>query len=203
MAVSSTQRDLSSILKTSQQKAVSTGALTIGLLAILVWGSLRPTISTIFETNDKFQEKTAVLQLLKTQNSRLTQLLAQREEAKDDLRNLDLYFPYDGNFSLFIVNLNMIARKYEYKMDSVTFSETINKQIENNQALQYDGMKPVSFQVSLTGNSSNLFSYLSYLENTPFFPKVIDISYGSSLNEDKNNLSITFLIYKLNGQLYQ
>jgi hypothetical protein len=173
-------------------------------MAILVWGSLRPTITTIFETGEKFNQKTQLLDALKTQNSTLTQLLAEREEAKDELKNINLYFPFDGNFSLFIINLNQIANKYDFEMSNVSFAETTNRQIENNPAFQYVSMKPTTFQVGLKGNSSNLFQFASYLENTPFFPKLVNISYSGSPQADgKTAVDVTFLVYKLESPLYK
>ncbi|WKZ30508.1 MAG: hypothetical protein QY314_01905 [Candidatus Dojkabacteria bacterium] len=201
--VSSSTRDLSDILKTSQQKAFSTGALTVALIAILVWGSLRPTIITIFETGEKFNQKTQLLEALKSQNSTLTQLLAEREEAKDELQNIDLYFPYDGNFSLFIINLNQVAHQYDFRMPNVSFAETSSRQIENNPTFQFIGMRPTTFQIGLEGNPANIFQFSSYVENTPFFPKLINISYSNPKDGNTTAVDLTYLVYKLDTPLYK
>lgn len=200
MATRQTQRDITSILRTSQQKALSTGVLTVVLIAVLVLGSLRPTLSTIFETNQKYEEKQQLLSTLKTQNQKLTQLVALKQDAKDTVDSINTYFPYDGDFSLFIVNLNQIANTYKLTMGNVSFSETLNNQIKENEAFVYKGMTPTTFQVTLSGDRTNLYSFLSYLESAPFFPKIISVQFGASTTQN-TLISIAFVVYKLESQL--
>jgi len=194
------QRDITAILRTSQQKAISTGLLTLILIAVLVIGSLRPTIITILETNQKYEEKQQLLTTLKHQNQRITQLVSQKQDAKNTLDAINHYFPYDGNYSLFIVNLNQIAKSYQLDMPNVSFSESINNQIKENSLFSYKGMTPTTFQVTLTGSKSNLVSFLSYLENSPFFPKIVGIQH-SGLLSSSGTISLTFVVYKLENEL--
>ncbi|MCC7304423.1 hypothetical protein IT418_03375 [bacterium] len=191
-------RNVSNILRTSQQKAISTGLLTFALVVALLWGSFRPTMITIIETNRKYAEKEATLAKLEQQNSNITSLLKDRLDQDEKLAMLDYYFPVDGDFSLYIVNMNHIAKKYGLTMDSVSFSANYFRQVEKIEALQFQEMTPVTFQASLTGDPSNLSPFLSYIENTPFLPKVLSIGYSPNRNNSaKTTMSVTFLLYKL------
>ena len=75
MAQLAGSRNVLDLLQTSQQKAISTGLLTFALMVALLWGSFRPTVITIIETNRKFAEKEVLLQKLDTQNTNLATLL--------------------------------------------------------------------------------------------------------------------------------
>lgn len=199
MAQLAQDRNINSILKTSQQKAISTGILTFTLVAALLWGSFRPTIITILETNKKYQEKTAALAKFEQQNSNLTTLLTKRIELQPELTSFDYFFPHDGDYSLFIVNLNQIAKNYGLVLSSVVFSDTYYRQVEKVSALQFNPMIPVTFQVSITGDSGKIAQFLSYIESTPFQPKVISVSYAPNHSKPTQTaISLTFLMYKMN-----
>jgi hypothetical protein len=197
-----TTRDISGILRTSQQKAFSTGIFTFGLIAVLLWGSLRPTISTIFETSEKFQTKQALLKQLENQNTTLTKLIADKESLKDDLKKLDTYFPSDGNYALFIANLNLIFTKYNYTLQSVNFSNTITRQLETNPNYAFEQMSPVTFQFAIRGNPSNIVALTSYIEGTPYVPKILSVSYTyNKTKPDDTDIVVSLLVYKLSAPI--
>lgn len=197
-------RNVMNILRTSQQKAISTGLLTFALVVALLWGSFRPTVITIIETNRKFSEKQATLAKLEQQNSHITSLLKDRLEQNDKLAALDYYFPFDGDYSLYIVNLNQIAKKYQLRLDAVSFSANFFRQVEKITALQYEEMTPVTFQASLNGDPSNLAAFLRYVESTPFLPKVLSVGYSPNRNKpEQTTMSATFLLYKMTNSAAQ
>lgn len=199
MAQLATQRDIDSILKTSQQKAVSTGLFTFILVVVLMIGSFKPTIITIFETSRKLKDREIVYQKLSTHNANLTKLIQSQIELSDRFRQLNYYYPYDGDFSLFISNLNQITKKFNLSLESISFSETVNNQVDRVEVLQFEQMSPMSFQVSIKGDPADLNSFLSYLESTPYFPKILSISYSPNKTITKDtSVSLTLLLYKMN-----
>lgn len=200
MAQLASTRNISSILQTSQQKAISTGLLTFALVVALLWGSFRPTFITIVQTNRKYEEKRAALDKLELQNTNLTSLLKDRLEQKDKLKELDYYFPSDGDYSLLVTNLNQIAKKYKLRLDSVSFSASYFRQVEKISALQFPEMTPQTFLVSLTGDPAQLTDFVTYLESIPFLPKVLNISYAPNKTDvSKTSVSMTLLLYKMSS----
>lgn len=201
MAELAKTRNIADLLQTSQQKAISTGLLTLVLVTVLLWGSFRPTLLTILETNTKFQEKTDILNRLETQNTRLTELLSKQAELSKEINALDHYFPSNGDYSLFITNLNSIAEKNNLKLNSVSFSASYFRQVANNVNLQYPEMTPTTFQVAITGDPANLPVFLSFLEGTPFMPKILSIGYSPNRsNPLKTTMSVTLLLYKMTAR---
>lgn len=191
-------RDVSTFLKTSQQKAVSTGLLTLALVTALLWGSFRPTVATIIETSRKYDEKKSALTIIRKQNANLTNLVQQRADNEKILTGLDYYFPYDSDFSLFVTNLHEISGSYGLTMESVSFSENYIRQIERVDALNFENMTPLMFQVSLSGSTTRLAAFLSYIESTPFLPKVISVNYTpNKATLEKTSISVTLLVYKM------
>lgn len=200
MAQLAGKRSVFDLLQTSQQRTISTGILTFALLVALLWGSFRPTIITIIETNRKYAQKEALLQKLDTQNTNLATLLLDQLQEEEKLSALDYYFPSNGDYSLFVINLNQTAKKYSLLMNSVSFSSSYFRQVEKITALQFPEMIPMTFQVSLVGDPSRLGSFLSYLESMPFQPKVLSVSYAPNKTDtSKTALSVTLLLYKMTG----
>jgi len=193
-------RNIASLLQTSQQKAISTGLLTFALVVALLWGSFRPTLVTIIETSRKFEDKTALLKKMQQQNTNLTRLLRDQLEQKEKLLALDYYFPNDGDYSLFITNLQPISQRYGFSMTTVSFSSSYFRQVEKITDLQFPEMTPVTFQVSLTGDPAKLGAYLAFIEQMPFQPKVLSVSYSPSrVDASKTQISLTLLLYKMSA----
>lgn len=193
-------RNIAGILQTSQQKAISTGLLTLALVVALLWGSFRPTIVTIIETSREYDNKVALLGKMKTQSANLTSLLRDQLEQKEKLLALDYYFPSDGDYSLFVTNLQPISLRYGFTMPSVSFSSSYFRQVEKISDLQFSEMTPVTFQVSLIGDPVKLGEYLSYIEQMPFQSKVLSVSYSPNKTETtKTQISLTLLLYKMSA----
>jgi hypothetical protein len=193
-------RNISGLLQTSQQKAISMGLLTFALVVALLWGSFRPTLVTIIETSRKFEDKTLLLEKMKQQSANLTSLLRDQLEQKEKLLALDYYFPSDGDYSLFVTNLQPISSRYGFSMPSVSFSSSYFRQVEKISDLQFPEMTPVTFQVSLVGDPAKLGSYLSYIEQMPFQPKVLSVSYSPNKTDvAKTQISLTLLLYKMSA----
>ncbi len=200
MAQLAGSRNITGVLQTSQQKAISTGLLTFALVVALLWGSFRPTMITIIQTNRKYTEKQATVEKLVQQNTNLTSLLKDRLEQKEKLQALDYYFPNDGDYSLFITNLNQIAKRYKLSLDSVSFSASYFRQVEKIADLQFAEMTPQTFMVAVTGDTTQLADFLTYIESTPFLPKVLSISYTPNKTEPaKTGMSLTLLLYKMSS----
>lgn len=200
MATLAKSRNIADLLQTSQQKAFSTGLLTLVLVTALLWGSFRPTILTIIETNKKYNEKKALLDRMETQNTRITTLVSQQNELADEMQALDAYYPNDGDYSLFVTNVNELARKHGFWLTAVSFSSNYYRQVESDKNLQYEGLNPTTFQLSLVGNYVNIHQFLTYLENLPFLPEILSLSYSPNANDPtKTTISVTILVYKLNS----
>lgn len=200
MAQLATDRNISSIIQTSQQKAISTGLLTFTLIVVLLWGSLRPTVSTILTTTRKLSEREAALSNLQQHNANLTKLKTAQLELADDLTNLNYYFPYDGDFSLFVVNLNEIATDHDLTLQSVSFSEKYASKIEEVNSLKFDEMRPITFNVALEGDPNDVAKFLSYMENTPFLPKILGVGYSPGVVLKSNTvITVSMLLYQMNS----
>jgi len=194
------ERKLGDILKTNQQKAVSTGFLTFVLLVILLIGSFRPTVKTISEARRKVDNRERALRKLTEHNAALTSLKEQQLKLDTELSALNYYFPSDGDFSLFITNLNEMALENNLILEAISFSNSYNDRIENIASLQYEEMTPVTFQIALRGAPEDLSTFLAFAENTPFLPKVLSISYSPNrVLSQETSLSVTLLVYKMNS----
>lgn len=202
MAQLAESRNIEKLVRTSQQKAISTGILTFTLVVVLLFGSLRPTIGTITNATKKLRERKAAYEMLQTHNANLTELKTQQrtQSVKEKLQALDYYFPSDGDFSLFVVNLSEIARTHHLVVESVSFSDRYNNQIAEVEELQFEEMRPVTFTVSLQGDPGDLARFISYMENTPFLPKILGVGYSpGQIIKDKTAISVTMLLYQMNS----
>jgi|GEM_PF-2434907 len=191
------QVNIGALLRNSQQKAFSTGILSLVLLNIIIWGSLRPTINTIIKTKTEYEKLQRDLITLKEQNVTLSRLISEREDLKESLKNIDSYFPNDENYSLFIDNIHRILSKFGYDLISISFTSdaTSVKSIPT-----IENMDPIIFDLTVKGQVGKVKEVTSYLENLPFVPQIISINYSVKKvdNSKDNNVQISFrlLLYK-------
>lgn len=198
------KREAISLGKNNQQKAVNTTLLTLILVAVLAWGSLRPTIQTITNTSKKYNEYSAALEKLKTFNTNLTQLISSQDENKDDLKKIDLYYPYDANYSLFIANLKEISTQHGFALNGVSFTAQGQRQLENTQKLKYSNLASTAFRLEIEGALNNLPEYLVHIERLPYSPKIIGVAYSPNARDvTKNKINITIVLYRLNNKVVQ
>jgi Tfp pilus assembly protein PilO len=166
--------------------------LSIFVMIILIVFAIRPTILTITRINKEIKEKTTVDSLLEKKIETLSELDKQYATSKKEFDNLELIFPADGNFSLFMSNIDAIAARNGFALMSVNFDnykgDTFN--------IGTKVLVPKAVRLSIRGKDSNLINLLKDLEALPMYPVVESVSF--STQKDKDGLSS----FSLNLRIY-
>lgn len=187
-------------LNTSQRKAISLGTLTALLVAILVWGSFRPTIVAITEVLSKNKQGTEWLTLLSTKNTNLSQLIEEQQQISTQLSSLTSYFPPDSNFSLFIANLDSGAKRNSFTLDNVQFDEKRTQQVDRDAVFSFTKLQPILFNISVNGPAANIPGYLNFLSSMPYGVRIVETSYAESRSTNVD-VNIRLIVYKLRSEV--
>lgn len=175
-----------------QNKAYSFGAFTIIVVIILLVGAIRPTLLTITKINRDINDKTLINERLDSKLDNLSRLNSQYSERSADIKALPLMFPTQGNFSLFMSNVEDIAKSNGYVLNSVSFGNP------NEVSYKYTVLKPWMARISVTGNRSNIIKLLNAYENMPMYPIVNKLSFArDSSSSGLTQFSIDLVIFRI------
>ncbi len=176
-------------------------AFSLFVMIVLIIFAIRPTILTITRINKEIKEKTAVNRLLDSKITTLSELDKQYAESKKQLSNLELIFPADGNFSLFMSNIDAIVARNGFALMSINF----DRYKGDSFGLGTKIFVPTSVRLSIRGGDSNLVNLLKDLEDLPMYPVVEGISYSTQKDKDGlSSFSINLRIYNIeNDKFYK
>lgn len=189
-----------SLTRSVQGKTISTTILTLIMLNLVFWGAVKPTISQAISLHTQSQNYENIYNKLHTKNETITKVYNQYQDIKPQLKSLNYYFPYDGDFSLLIANLHKIAQDYGFSLQQISFSERITKQLRKNLSNKLLQLQPTTFTCELKGPLANLNAFITHWENTPFMPKVVNITYGAQTHA-RQSIMIMFVVYRLKYNL--
>jgi len=180
------------ITSSVRNKTYSFAIFTLLVVIVLLVGAIRPTVITISRINKEIKEKSEINDMLDTKINNLAQLSNQDSELSDQIEMFPLIFPTQGNFSLFMANIEEIAKDNGYKLIGINFDDP---DIEKD---SLSALAPWSARVNITGKKSNLVKFLEDLESTPMYPDVIQVSYANQVNETGlTAFNVNVLIYRI------
>lgn len=174
---------------------------SIVVVIILVIFAIRPTIATIVRINQEIREKTRTNEQLEKKINTLSDLDNEYTPNKEKFDNLELVFPADDNFSLFLANIEAVVARNGFALNNLGFSRYRGRNYNINTRV----LVPYSVSFSVRGRQRNLISLLRELEDLPMYPAVESLSF--SIDEDQEELpsfSINLRIYRIeNKQFYK
>lgn len=183
-----------------KKRYIFTG-VTIGISILLIIFAIRPTILTITKINAEIKEKNRLNTSLDTKISTLSTLDKQFADIGDDLNDLRLIYPADGDFSLLLANIGPVLSRNGFYLNGISF----DKYSEKNVSFVPKVLVPWSVKISTKGKTSNVVNLLKELEALPMYPVVESFSYSDQKGEDGlTNFSINLRIYKIeNSNFYE
>mgnify|MGYP000927973380 CR=1 FL=1 len=184
------------IIKESPEKKKSYIFLgfSVFVVIVLVVFAIRPTILTITRINKEIKEKTVVNNLLESKINILSALDKQYAEYKSDLSNLELIFPSDCNFSLFISNIDAVVSRNGFSLTSINFDKYKGDSFNIGTKV----LVPQTVRLNVKGKESNLINLFKDLESLPMYPVIESISYSTQKDKDElSSFSISLRIYNI------
>jgi len=179
--------DILKIIKEASEKKISYifAGVTIAVAIILIIGAIRPTVITITRIRSEIAKKETTDKALGEKISALTELDTQYIELKDDFENISLVFPTEGDFSLFMANIDAVSSRNGFVLIGLSFSE-----YKEDNPITTNILEPWAVRLTVEGKKNNLVNFLRDLESLPMYPVVESLSY-SDKTEDEEATSFT------------
>ncbi|HOV34392.1 MAG TPA: hypothetical protein PLS56_00125 [Candidatus Dojkabacteria bacterium] len=178
------------IVKEAPEKRKGYGFFAVTLIAsiLLIVFAIRPTILTITRIKKEIKGKEIMNSQLDTKITTLSSLDKIYLENKESFDSLKLIFPADGNFSLFLSNVDSIVARNGFALTGIIFDDYKG---ETYKASSTSVLKPKTARVTVSGKVVNIVNLLKDFEALPMYPVVETLSFTN--HEDDNGM-ITFSI---------
>ncbi len=192
MAESKALRNIFVILEGNKNKTYTFAIITIVVVLILLLGAIRPTVLTINRINKEVSDKKVLNQQLDDKLNALQKLENEYEYLREDIDYLPLLFPTQGNFSLFMSNIDAIAKESGFDLLTIGFSP------EDEYKAGTSVLVPWAVKINISGPRSNLISFMEKVESMPMAPVITEVSFARSKNNAQSgNVSLSIVIYRV------
>lgn len=187
--------DLLKIVREASEKRISYifAGVTIVVTIVLIAFAIRPTVITITRINSEISTKKKTDIALADKIGALTELDTQYIGLKDDFENISLVFPTEGDFSLFMANINAVSSRNSFVLTGLAFSE-----YKDDNPLSTNILEPWSVRLGVDGRVADLINLLKDLESLPMYPVIESISYSDqSESEETTSFTVQMRIYHI------
>ncbi len=186
------------IVITSKKREVATFLMiTLAVLIVLIALPIRLMALSVIRINNEIEGKRRIKQQLDTKINNFTQLNAEYQEIREDFKDFPLIFPSDGDYSLFLANLDEICKENFFRLENV--GVTSSRGSMKKEGVSFQELNSWDVNISVVGRRSDLARFLEQIEAMPMYPTINVIGFKNEINEDGLlGFNISFRIYGVN-----
>lgn len=197
MSRTATSHDSIQIINKKKKEVAIFIIITLIVLIVLITFPVRMMTVKVMQINNEIEGKRRIKEQLDEKIENLTQLNTEYQELREDLKDLPLIFPNQGDYSLFTTNLDEIAKANNFRLASVNFSEERTRR----QDVPFETLNFWDANISVAGRRTDLIHLLEDIEKMPMLPTVNRVSFRNETDDDDLlNFTITVRIYGVNMQ---
>lgn len=165
-------------------------SLTVFVVSFFIIVAIKPTLVTIAKLQREISDKEAATEKLQIKIDSLVRAQAEMVNYLDDIEVLDKTIPDEIDYAKTALIIEDIAQQTNLQIKSLSFSNLgESRQIKNTNG----GGKFLSepFNVSLSGNYTDMRAFLARFENSKRLPLFDRTSFSSQISETGNQLNLT------------
>lgn len=192
MAESKALRNLSVILSGNKNKTYTFGIITVVVVLVLLFGAIQPTLLTISKITTEVTKKKTLNTQLDAKINSITKLGNDYEYLREKIDYLPLLFPTQGNFSLFLSNIDVITKESGFNLVSISFSA--NEDYSSSTTT----LVPWGAKITVSGSRANLIQLMEKIEAMPMSPVINNVSFSRNKSNSQNtSISLNIIIYRI------
>lgn len=197
MSKETTSHDTIMIINQKKREVGIFISITLVVLTILILFPIRLMALSVIKINNEIEGKRKIKEQLDNKIRNFTQLNVEYQEIRDDLKDFTLIFPNEGDYSLFVANLEEICKANYFRLESVNVtSSRSSREVGEN---PFDSLNIWTTNISVLGRRSDLLRLLEDIEGMPMHPTASVVSYKNELNNDGFlSFSISIKMYGVN-----
>ena len=191
--------DAITIISKKKKEATLFIVITLVVLIVLIAFPIRLMAISVININKEVEGKRRIRENLDTKITNLTQLNTQYQEIRENLVDFPLVFPSQGDYSLFVANLEEVCKANYFRLESVSVSA--QKGSSETEVKKFEVLNVWEARISVVGRRSDIVDLLEKIEAMPMYPSVINFSYINEIDDDGFlKFSILLKLYGVNKQ---
>jgi Tfp pilus assembly protein PilO len=194
MSKETVSHDAIIIINKKKKEAILFIIITLVVLVVLVAFPVRLMALSVIKINHEIEGKRRIKERLDKKITDLTLLNTEYQDVKDNLKDFPLLFPTQGDFSLFVANIEEICKSNYFRLESVNVSQ--QRGGIKTQGTSYEVLNVWDVNVTVVGKRSDLVSLLESFESMPMYPTVVSLTFQNEV--DANG----FLKFSISMQIY-
>jgi len=183
--------DLSRFYQKKEVRVYTSIVLSILTVAFFLFFAIRPTIVTIVGLVKEIKDKRTIAEQLEDKINALNSAQIEYQRIERNLYLVDEAFPVDPRLSLYIRQLEALARRHNVDIQSLQFKGTTLK----GKGEGKETSPEVSFSLALAGDYPRLKSFLDTLTRLRRLVVVDSFTFQTGKEEERLILSLDAQIY--------
>lgn len=184
------------IIQRKKKQVFTVGFLTAFVLLVLIVGAIRPSIATIIKLREDISQKELLLEDLTGKINTIAGLNIQFKEFETRSDEIRLVYPDTGDFSLVMANLEEIATRSGFELNSISFGGTSSDFKLTSELFQAE-----SVTLNVVGSQSSLPNLMKNLEAMPMYPAIDRVGFANNPDDDGNTeFNITIIVYQVHDR---
>lgn len=183
-----------SIINEKKKEVMVFILITLVVLTILIAFPIRLMALSVAKINSEIEGKRRIKEQLDEKIRDFTELNSQYEMLKDDMDDLPLVFPNQGDYSLFVANIDEICKANYFRLESASVDSA--RRLSRGEENPFSTLDFWTTSISVVGRRNDLVNLLEDLESMPMFPTVQVLGYKNELDEEG------FLTFSISIRMY-
>lgn len=186
------RRQISKIMESPQNRSYTVLGLTFIALTVFGAFAIRPTISTIITLNRKIAEGKEIERKMQTKIDTLNSLQRQIFEYDRKVRFAENAFPSTSQIDNIIANTELIAKKYNLSVTSISPGTEITEEMEDQLLADVNAQ---TMSIILEGSLNDFQQFINHFENLPRQVYVNKIGFSTQEESDLYRLTMEILFF--------
>ncbi len=161
--------------------------LSIFAVSFFIFFAIKPTLVTIASLMKEIDDKRVITEKLETKINALASAQREYQNVESDLYLVDQALPRDSQVSLFIKQLEALARKSEVAIDGIQINQVPLKE----KSASTDSSQSVNFSIAASGSYQNLVSYLQTVSSLRRIITIESFAIKTTKDEEDKTLGLT------------
>lgn len=186
------RRQVTKILESPQNRSYSVLGLTFIALTVFGAFAIRPTISTIITLNKKVAEGKEIERKMQTKIDTINSLQRQIYEYDRKVRFAENAYPSTSQIDNIIANTELIAKKYNLKVSSISPGAEISEELETQLLAEVNAQ---TMSLILEGTKEDFQRFINHFENLPRQIYVNKIGFSTQEESDLYRLTMEIIFF--------
>lgn len=192
-----TKTEVLQVVQNAKNKSFTYIIVSLLIIIVLLLGAIQPTIMSINKVLFEISEKEFIISNADVKINAISTLKREyNESVGKNFKDIALVYPARGDLSLFLVNIDELARNNGFELKNISFEGVQNEEGASEiEVLQV--LEPYYVTIQINGDPNNFISFLNKIEEMPSNSIIEKVSVGQGDSKGYKDYTVNIKIYRV------